>query len=128
MIDDIYDETNDVRDRSFSEIYDSESSFDSESSVGEMAPPPAVTPQEMKLRREKQELRKEIDGLREEIGYKDQMIDLLKNTKTTLTKKNEKLKQENESLARVIDQLSAEQRSKLKGGTRHKRYKHSRRK
>jgi hypothetical protein len=124
MSDDIYDETNDVRDRSFSEIYDS----DSESSVGEMAPPPDVPPQEMKLRREKKELRKEIYGLREEIGFKDQIIDILKNTKQELTKKNEQLKQENESLAIVIDQLSAEQRAKLKGGTRHKRYKHSRRK
>ena len=113
-----------------SEIYDR----DSESSVSEMAPPPPVPAQEMQLRKDNRELRKKIDGLHQEIGYKDEIIDLLKIHNETfkkerdeLTLKIDTLTQENEKYILLLEELSSSQR-KLKGGTRHKRYKHSRRK
>ena len=113
-----------------SEIYDR----DSESSVSEMAPPPPVPAQEMQLRKDNRELRKKIDGLRQEIGYKDEIIDLLKIHNETckkerdeLTRKIDRLTQENEKYILLLEELSIAQR-KLKGGTRHKRFKNSRRK
>ena len=90
-----------------SEIYDR----DSES----------MPPQEMKSHREKQELTY-IAGLRQEIGYKDEIIDLLKihnvnckKEKDELTRKIETLNQENEKYVLLLEELSSSQR-KLKGG------------
>jgi len=101
----------DIGSERLSEIYDR----DSESSVSEMPPPPPVPPQEMKLR-------KEISGLRQEIGYKDEIIDLLKIHNETckkerdeLTRKIDTLTQENEKYILLLEELSSSQR-KLKGG------------
>lgn len=136
----------DIGSERLSEIYDRDS--ESTESVGRMGPPKSIPPEEMKLRREKQELTKEIAGLREEIGYKDEMIDLLKIHNATckkekgeliskidtlekeieygkdeLTSKIVKLEKEIESYGKVMSKLQG-----AKGGTRRKRFKRSRRK
>ena len=142
----------DIGSERLGEIYDSESSGDEmapppavppqemklsrekKELTEKMAPPPDVPPQEMKLRREKKELTEKIAGLTQEIGYKDEIIDLLKIHNETckkerdeLTRKIDRLTQENEKYILLLEELSIAQR-KLKGGTRHKRFKNSRRK
>ena len=147
--DSLYDEDvsyDDIGSERLSEIYDRDS--ESTESVGRMGPPLSVPPQEMKLRREKQELTKEIAGLRQEIGYKDEMIDLLKIHNATckkekgeliskidtlekeieygkdeLIRKIVKLEKEIESYGKVMSKLQG-----AEGGTRRKRFKRSRRK
>ena len=129
--DSLYDEDvsyDDIGSERLSEIYDRDS--ESTESVGRMGPPKSIPPEEMKLRREKQELTKEIAGLREEIGYKDEMIDLLKihnatckKEKDELTSKIVKLEKEIESYGKVMSKLQG-----AEGGTRRKRFKRSRRK
>ena len=129
--DSLYDEDvsyDDIGSERLSEIYDRDS--ESTESVGRMGPPKSIPPEEMKLRREKQELTKEIAGLREEIGYKDEMIDLLKihnatckKEKGELTSKIDTLEKEIESYGKVMSKLQG-----AEGGTRRKRFKRSRRK
>ena len=106
----------DIGSERLSEVYDR----DSESEP--MGPPPSVPPQEMKLRREKQELTEKIAGLRQEIGYKNEIIDLLKIHNETCKKERDKLthkidtlNQENEKYILLLEELSSSQR-KLKGG------------
>ena len=74
-------------------------------------------------------LRKEIDGLRQEIGYKDEMIDLLKihnitckKEKDELTLKIDTLNQENEKYVLLLEELSSSQRKR--NGGNNKRIKH----
>ena len=107
----------DIGSERYSEVYDRDSE-----SAERMGPPPSVPPQEMKLRREKQELTEKITGLRQEIGYKDEIIDLLKIHNETckkerdeLTRKIDTLNQENEKYILLLEELSSSQR-KLKGG------------
>ena len=129
--DSLYDEDvsyDDIGSERLSEIYDRDS--ESTESVGRMGPPKSIPPEELKLRREKQELTKEIAGLRQEIGYKDEMIDLLKihnatckKEKGELTSKIDTLEKEIESYGKVMSKLQG-----AKGGTRRKRFKRSRRK
>lgn len=129
--DSLYDEDvsyDDIGSERLSEIYDRDS--ESTESVGRMGPPKSIPPEELKLRREKQELTKEIAGLRQEIGYKDEMIDLLKihnatckKEKGELTSKIDTLEKEIESYGKVMSKLQG-----AEGGTRRKRFKRSRRK
>lgn len=74
-------------------------------------------------------LRKEIDGLRQEIGYKDEMIDLLKihnvtckKEKDELTLKIDTLNQENEKYVLLLEELSSSQRKRNGGNNKRIKY------
>ena len=103
----------DIGSERLSEVYDRNSE-----STEHMGPPPSVPPQEMKLR-------KEIAGLRQEIGYKDEMIDLLKihneackKEKYELTSKMERLEKENEKYILLLEELSSSQRKRNGGNNK----------
>lgn len=72
-----------------------------------------------------EKLRKEITGLRQEIGYKDEMIDLLKihneackKEKYELTSKIERVEKENEKYILLLEELSSSQRKRNGGNNK----------
>jgi hypothetical protein len=104
----------DIGSERLSEIYDR----NSESTEHSMGP----VSQEMKLS-------KEITGLRQEIGYKNEMIDLLKihneackKEKYELTSKIERLEKENEKYILLLEELSSSQRKRNGGNNKRIKY------